>query len=607
MTARFVFIGETDFVGRALRDAASDAGHEVEHRHRNGVLDGPADIDVCVDLGARSAADVQQVLGSGIGRIRHYVLVSSYEVYPAGDRLRPWDEGEIDLNDEPGSEIDQRAAGLRAAERELRLLGRRGIPWTVLRPSVIEGKDDPVGHTRWFVERIIRGAPIALPVGDMPFYRQLHVRDLGQAVLAVAGREDAFFEQLNVTGSTLVTFEGHAHELGRALDLPTAIARIPESEQPADHRVPFTCGIERSFIAASRRLAALGWKASARAQWLPLLASELAADATRAPASSAKVAPSQSRIEAPPRPGAWQVRAIPAVAGSLCLVPSGEPASWARGAPLVRTRCVSLVGLEEWLARRDAPRRSVIAGHHAAVEVLDPGDSALGAGGTFLLQGRAACGDIGIHRDGCARGGAWRADDTELVPVPDALQPAQALLAFPLSRVLGALEHALRAKDMVWIFGQRVEAVLGAWLAADLGCEVIHVGVAAAPQGGRSAAALKAICHDVARGRAKRPRLAVNASGAPDGERLLVRALSADGMLATPFQASREDARRRVVFPWTPARCELERALLLLEDWSAERDVNACLAPPLPPARFQEALVWAPFKLPSIAIPEMRH
>jgi nucleoside-diphosphate-sugar epimerase len=296
---RLAILGDADFRGRVLERAAKAAGHDARPLSREGLSREPGAIDVCADFGVQSAVDVREVLANARGRIAHYVLVSSYEVYPSGSRLRPWGEDEIDLTDEPGSKsLDPRTAGFRAAERELRLTGRRAIPWTILRPSLIEGARNPAGHSRWFVERLLERRPIRLPPGDLPLYRQVWIEDLARAVLAVAGREEAFFEQANVTGAGLATFETHARELGRALGVPAVVARVAGNGSEQPDRVPFAHGIDRSFMAASPRLARLGWAPTPPTRWLPHLARTLAK--TLPPTVRAHVAPRALSMEQSP-------------------------------------------------------------------------------------------------------------------------------------------------------------------------------------------------------------------------------------------------------------------------------------------------------------------
>jgi nucleoside-diphosphate-sugar epimerase len=614
MTRRLLILGGTKFRGPALERLAIEAGYEAVRAVPNrDALDERDAADVCVDFAARSAADVRKVVTEAGARFGHYVLVSSYEVYPPGRRLRPWTESEIDLTDEPRAVRTQnRAPGNRAAERELHLTARRGIPWTILRPSVVEGVHDPIGHTRWFVERILERRPILLPSGDLPLYRQVSVRDLARAVLAVAGREETFFEAMNVTGAGLVTFDEYARQLARALQRPAGITRFEALDlDPAD-RVPFAWGIGRSFIAASPRLADLGWSPTPPAQWVPRLALKLAAtlpssgpvDETPIPRRRGPLPLPATNSDANSHPSGWQIIGVPSLAGSLRLELAKTESGEAQRGPLVRTRRVSLIGLNEWLLRRDTPRAPVVLGHHAVVEVLDSGGSSLRAGDVFLPQAREEGGELGIRCDGSARD-CWRTRDLDLVPVPAALRSDHALLALPLARYLSALEDVLRPGDLVWIYGHRVEAVLGAWLAAEAGCEVVHVDGVKLSSDGRSTIALEEAEADVARGRALAPRVAVNASGAPYGERLLLKALPTSGALVTPFDpAPRALVRQRIRVPWTPAAGELERAMQRLAAWSREHDLSGCLAPPVPPVRFQEALLTMPFRLTSIGCRE---
>ncbi|MHB8928032.1 MAG: NAD-dependent epimerase/dehydratase family protein [Bacillota bacterium] len=172
--------------------------------------------DVVIDTVAYRPEDVESVIDSLGGRIRQYVVVSTYTVYahdttgprahagPVDFRLVP--EEPVDLNYvEPeyqgpgGAERGAYSLQKRAIEKVLwGLRGRLPFAFTVARPANIEGPGDPSNRRGFYIQRVADGGPVIIPAGLNPPFRHVFVDDVAQALAAMAGNERAYGRAYNL-------------------------------------------------------------------------------------------------------------------------------------------------------------------------------------------------------------------------------------------------------------------------------------------------------------------------------------------------------------------------------------------------------------------------
>ena len=107
--------------------------------------------DIVVDNIAYNGNDVKIILDVLAGKIEHYLLCSTGSVYP---RIGPkeWQEHEAVLDFLP----EQRPYANGKREAESQLLGYSDVPYTIYRPTVVQGENDPTCRVQYFVDRISR-------------------------------------------------------------------------------------------------------------------------------------------------------------------------------------------------------------------------------------------------------------------------------------------------------------------------------------------------------------------------------------------------------------------------------------------------------------------
>ncbi|HEY9372540.1 NAD-dependent epimerase/dehydratase family protein [Streptomyces sp.] len=226
---RLLILGGTEFVGRAIAEAALARGWDVTVFHRGrhtppaGAVsllgdrtgrDGPpvpasGTWDAVVDTWSAAPSVVRDAARALAGRAGRYVYVSSRSVYawPAAAGLTedgPLVEGSPDAGD-----------GLPYAEAkrggELAAVGAFGTDRALLvRAGLILGPYENIGRLPWWLNRIARGGPVLAPgPRELPI-QYIDVRDLAAWTLdaVLAGRSGPY---------DLVAPRGHA-TMGALLD-----------------------------------------------------------------------------------------------------------------------------------------------------------------------------------------------------------------------------------------------------------------------------------------------------------------------------------------------------------------------------------------------------
>lgn len=200
---KLLVLGGTQFVGRALAEAALGAGDEVTLFHRGrtnpglfpeadhvlGDRDGGLAVlqgrswDACIDVSGylpRLVGDAATALRGSVGR---YVYVSTISVY--ADFSVPRDESGplAALVDESTEEIGGGTYGGLKALCEARVLEVFGDRAAVVRPGFIIGPYDHTGRFPWWAHRAARGGEMIVPASLASSFQAIDTRDLADFLL----------------------------------------------------------------------------------------------------------------------------------------------------------------------------------------------------------------------------------------------------------------------------------------------------------------------------------------------------------------------------------------------------------------------------------------
>lgn len=601
--------------GRCVARALEAAGHVLQTS--------PEDAEAAILHWALGASGVQEVVAR-LPPHAHVLLVSSYAVYPAVRSPVPWKESDLHPTDDAGEGATPAARMARAAERAI-VLGA-GARWTILRPSIVEGPDDPTDRTWWLLSRLLDGHPLVLPDDGPNLYRHLLADDLAAAVRLLVGRQAAFERVVNVTGEGLLTPLGHALMMMDGLERRVPVHWVPASAwRSAGLPQPMSEAEQTALIEVSPLLTELGWSASPEVEWVTALARTL----SERPAPQPEV--SQRRLElqvyreasashefdlkpgddvpAEPLPRRWQLKVSPSAPDSLCFLEQATPLP----SPVLKVVGVGFDDTVERVLSGDLPARPepLVPGHAALLEMIEPGTAPFSPGTRLIPLACAPCGEsdcpwcldgverfMGVDADGFAASHVT-SPASHLVPVPEELGDA-VLLAHPLARLIESFAPLLEKLDApVWILGTSAEAGLAGLLAHDAGKEVLHLDrmplEGTVSPAGLHVRSLVACWEGVREGVLPRPGLCANLSGAREGENLLLDASTADARLVTPFGAGHPRVVR--LAPAARRRASVEEALARLSRWTSFRDLEVLIAPRVDPRMALDTLLVPPFRL----------
>lgn len=191
--------------------------------------------DVVFDNIAFTEEDVAAALGVFSGRIGHYVLTSTVSVYQDFASPRPLDEDEANLRLVPADYVgpgDPRsyAVGKRAAEVVLwDSEERQRFPFTIIRPSMVIGPEDPTGRFWFWVRRIQDGGALIAPEAESAgAFMYTFSEDLADVIVRVLDNPEAFGLAFNVAQDEVFTIDSYLESIAEAMGKTVKVVRIPD-------------------------------------------------------------------------------------------------------------------------------------------------------------------------------------------------------------------------------------------------------------------------------------------------------------------------------------------------------------------------------------------
>lgn len=251
---RALLLGGTSFFGKTIAKILVERGYELTlftrgqasreglppHRHVRGDRKKREDVlavgklaawDLVVDNIAYDAHEMSHALEafSGVGR---YVFCSTVSVYRfARQRFaHPLKEDYVDYDyrpptEKPGDVHWDYARGKMEAERLLVRQGR--LPWTIVRPPVVYGPEDPTLRGFWYLARVQDGGPLLLPDGGAQTFRLVDADDCAGAHVDAGECKAAVGQAFNVAQWETITLREFVEEGARTLGKPPNFVSIP--------------------------------------------------------------------------------------------------------------------------------------------------------------------------------------------------------------------------------------------------------------------------------------------------------------------------------------------------------------------------------------------
>lgn len=614
---RVRYVGPADACWSHLRSCLQAKNHVFLETQ-----DDSSPCDVLIDRMSTSASEVRAAFVAAAPMVQS-ILVSSFAVYPITPHLTPWSVSDIDISSDLPPWSNQQMLAARAMERDLRLIAR-GTPITVLRSAPLEGGASDLGVSAWAVARILDGAKIVLPDGDLPSYRICTMIDLANAIDSVIGEAAAFDQTYNVVNQALLSYWGHAALARDALRKNLEFHYVPADQwKAAGLQLPGVTLAPAALLATSAELLGLGWRSEDPVTALHSRAQEVArshdSGGTRAIATEHRLLAQiklSTSLEAPlpsRNTRQWKLSAWAGQPASLSLSRQQEPHLMPN--PLIKVRALVLQGAEERFLRGEYLQSGERAiGHNALVEVLrvTPNQTNLRAGQRALPVSAMPCHDsacalcgngyhgvLGIGCDGYGLG-VCTTPAGHLVPIDDRLG-LSALLADSLASLIYSIEEKLGSdKTPVWIAGRTAEAALTAWLAQDAGRHVVHVDRRDWAHPEFPVTAIEPLLERLNRGEFERPTLVLDFTGSAEVSWPLSHALAKGGHLYVRRRPPgiADGIHWHELPAAAPNRAALELAIARLKRWANFRDLSKRIGPPIPLDHYWDALLPHPFSLP---------
>lgn len=242
--------------------------------------------DVVVDNIAYDVQNVASALEVLRGATGHYILTSTGAVYdppPEDRRFSPVQEQDATLVVRPDD--TPYGAGKKRAERTL-LDRADDLPFTVVRPTVVQGPEDPTLRPWFWVQRILDGGPLLVPDDwPEPAWNHAYRDDVAELLVRAAGNPVAFGKAYNAAGTDTTTLVDYLRTAARTLGRDPEIVRVPVTVLRAalpTYRPPFG---RRFVLDITRAVAELGYAPTPAARWIPWTVEDFAG-ASGLPASA---------------------------------------------------------------------------------------------------------------------------------------------------------------------------------------------------------------------------------------------------------------------------------------------------------------------------------
>lgn len=239
---KILVIGGSYFVGRVLTIVASKE-HELTLINRGkysmeqfGVKEYVADrhdlskiealpaekYDVVVDLCAYNPSDIELFVRNFPGTFKKYIFVSTCDVYHRGIQGRKDETATIETRVFEG-DIGSYITGKILLEKELvKVCEEKGINYGIIRPAIIYGPYNYAQKESEYIRMVVQGEKIPMPFDSNGRFQMVYVKDVANAILEVAKKDEnsiynlcnedidyeTFFEELkDLAGEENVKFD----------------------------------------------------------------------------------------------------------------------------------------------------------------------------------------------------------------------------------------------------------------------------------------------------------------------------------------------------------------------------------------------------------------
>ena len=206
------------------------------------------DFDIVYDNNGKDMDACKPLIDTYASKVKHYVFVGSAGAYVANDVEPMHVEG------------DERkaSAGHVAVEN---YLVEVNAPFTVFQPQYIYGAHTAKDCEQFFMDRILRDRPVAIPGSGVQLTSLSNVEDLANMMALVPGNQAAIGEHFNMTSDRYVTLDGVAKAIAKAAGKEAKIVHYdPKSAAAKESGYKFPFRAVHFFSSVDKAKRVLGWK-----------------------------------------------------------------------------------------------------------------------------------------------------------------------------------------------------------------------------------------------------------------------------------------------------------------------------------------------------------
>ncbi len=292
---KVLVIGGNRFVGRDLVWRFLAAGYEVTTFNRGRLADpftdrierlvgdrttgdferliGAREWDAVVDFAAFQEADTRRAALTLQGRVGHYVMISTGQVYLVREprprnaaREADYDGPVMTAPEEPGEREEwDYGMGKRGAEDALQAAwADRRFPATRLRIPMVNGERDYHRRIEGYLWRLLDGDPLLLPDGGRTPTRHVYSGAVARAIARILGNPTTFGQAYNLAQDETPTLAEILAVLGEILGAAARFVEVPSARIVSAGldlvRVSPFSGRWMSFLDPTRAKAELGFR-----------------------------------------------------------------------------------------------------------------------------------------------------------------------------------------------------------------------------------------------------------------------------------------------------------------------------------------------------------
>lgn len=167
----------------------------------------PLEWHALVDFCAYEPNDIEMLLYSLPGSLRHYIYFSTATVHENAVELPMKEESTTLMGPLPGPHGDY---GFKKWQTEIRLkklCAEKDIPYTALRPSFVYGKYNYAPREAYFFKLLHENKPIVVPIAPQGLFSVVSVWDIANLTKACIGNEKAFNRPFILAADELVSYD----------------------------------------------------------------------------------------------------------------------------------------------------------------------------------------------------------------------------------------------------------------------------------------------------------------------------------------------------------------------------------------------------------------